>query len=137
VASVVTEVQGHWSSEQWLYRRLWPRVVAMTRARDVGPVMALRGVRTDQADLVSLPADPRQTTVDILTAVSTHVLEKRRSTDPASGVYSGQSGFVPARLDPDAGPAARGGVVRLAFHWTVGLLLREQTLKAVRPALEI
>lgn len=107
-----------------------PRVVAQVRTGEVDPGLALRAFGPHYADQASWPADERQATEDALTAVLAYALENWRSHDLVGllgGLASIADDLTPwlARLDPDTGPAARGGVVRLAFYWATDLLWGE------------
>jgi hypothetical protein len=132
VRSIASDTHDHWSREQWswLYRRFAPRLVSLVRTRQSDPGLTLRALGPTYADLASWPDDERRATEDALGAALVDALEHWPShdlVDLLGGLACAYDDLRPwlARLDVTTGPAARGGVVRLACHWATDLLWGE------------
>lgn len=132
VRSIASEAHDHWSSEQWqfLCRRFAPRLVSLVRADAIDVGLTLRIFGPSYADLASWPDDERRATEDALGAVLVHALEHWPAHDLVAllgGLASAHDDLGPwlVRLDTATGPAAEGGVVRLACQWATDLLWGE------------
>lgn len=129
VRAVAMEVQDHWSAEQWrfLIRRLVSRLLPMVQAREVDPGWALRVFGSSYADLTSWPDAERRAVEDALDVALMDALRHWPSVelvDLLGGLACVHDDLRPwlTRIDAATGPAAEGGVVRLAFFWVNGLL---------------
>jgi hypothetical protein len=129
IRSIAFDAHDHWSSEQWqlLYRRFAPRLVSLVRTRQIDPGLALRAFGPSYADLANWPDDERRATEGALGAALLDALEHWPShnlVDLLGGLACAYDDLRPwlVRLDAASGPAAQGGVIRLACHWATGLL---------------
>ncbi|WP_409186749.1 hypothetical protein F9C11_21915 [Amycolatopsis sp. VS8301801F10] len=132
VVSIASEAGDHWSGEQWRFlgRRLAPRLISLVRARAVDPGLAPRVFGPDYADLAGWPDAERRATEEALAAALADALEhwpSRALVALLGGLACGYDDLRPwlARIDPATGPAALGGVVRLACCWAADLLWGE------------
>ncbi|MGW7533354.1 hypothetical protein [Amycolatopsis sp. NPDC054798] len=132
VISLASEAADHWSGEQWqfLCRRFAPRLISLVRDREVDPALTLRVFGPSYAGLARWPEDERRVVEDALAAALADALEHWPSHDLVkllgglACVYDDLRPWL-ARVDAATGPAARGGVVRLACYWATDLLWGE------------
>lgn len=125
IRSIASDPYDHWSREQWqlLCRRFAPRLISLVRTKETD----LQALGPSCADLASWPDDERRAAEDALGAVLVHALEHWPShdlVDLLGGLACAYDDLRPwlARLDAATGPAAEGGVIRLACYWATGLL---------------
>jgi hypothetical protein len=118
----------HWSRDQWqwLVQRYAPRLISLVRRREIEADHVLRVFGRHGADMVSWPDEQRRTTEDALGEVLVEALEQWSTDelvdllDVLAYVYEDLGPWL-ARVDAATRPAARGGVVRLAFLWAFDL----------------
>lgn len=129
VKAIASDPRDHWSGEQWqfLYRRFAPRLVFLVHAGEIDRGLATRAFGPSYADLASWADAERRATEDALGAVLVDALEHWPShelVDLLGGLACVYDDLRPwlARLDAASGPAAEGGVVRLACQWATELL---------------
>jgi hypothetical protein len=132
VALLASDPSDHWSREQWqwLCQRFAPRLISLVRSREIEADWALRILGRHYAEFASWPDDIRHATEDALGAALVDALEHWPShllVDLLGGLACAYDDVRPwlARLDAATGPAARGGVIRLACYWAAGLLWQE------------
>jgi hypothetical protein len=132
IEEIAADPADHWSREQWrfLYRRFAPRLIYLVRTRQVGRELTLRAFGPSYADLASWPDEERRATEDALSALLVHAVEHWPShelVELLGGLACAYDELRPwlTRLDAATGPAAQGGVVRLACQWTTELLWGE------------
>lgn len=132
LASATSDACDHWSPEQWrfLYRRFAPRLITLLHAGDCDRTLLLRGFGPSYADLASWPDSERRATEAALTDVLLQLLENEPADELVrllGGLACAYDDLRPwlARLDAARGPAAEGGVVRLALRWITDLLWDE------------
>jgi hypothetical protein len=129
VRSVASDTPGHWTREQWRFlgRRFALRLVSLVRRKEVDGGLTLRVFGVEQAGLASWPDGERRATEDALGDALVAALEHWQ-THELVGLLGGlacvHDDLRPwlVRLDAATGPAAEGGVVRLACYWATGLL---------------
>ena len=129
IKSVATDPDDHWSGKQWrfLYQRFVPRLVSLLRAGEVDGGLATRAFGPYYADLASWADEERRATEDALGAVLVDAL-KHWPPHELVGLLGGLACVYDdlrpwlARLDAAGGPAAAGGVIRLACQWATELL---------------
>jgi len=132
VALLAGEVSDHWSPEQWqwLIRRFTPRLLALVRERKVDVDRALRVYGPFYAHLATWPDDERRAVEEALHAALIDALEHWPTYDLVKmlgglgSVYDDLGPWL-AQVDAASGPAARGGVIRLAFQWADDLICGE------------
>jgi hypothetical protein len=122
----------HWSREQWqwLVQRFAPRPIDLVRRREADIDYTLRVLGPLYGDLGSWPDNERRATEEALHGALIDALEHWPTHDLVrmlGGLGSVYDDLWPwlARVDAAIGPAARAGVVRLAFHWSMDLLWQE------------
>jgi hypothetical protein len=129
IRSIASDAHDHWSSEQWrlLYRQFAPRLISLVRTKGVDRGLTLRAFGPSYADLASWPDDERSAAEHALGALLVDALEHTPShdlVDLLGGLACAYDDLRPwlTRLDAATGPAAEGGVIRLACQWATDLL---------------